>query len=314
MNVKDKFNADIELIEKRAHWEDELTSREIAEEIAQQNGLGYRDMNTIFTYLVGCSLLDYVRERRMMASYQEAISSPRLESEILCALSGYESQSTFINKFKERFDMTPSEAFEKKDETKLTKPKTWEVISKENKKEDNVVEIHPKVETRFGVEIGHYRRMMEAIDLKELYEFNDVQSEIAFELAQKYQNVPMKKIFEYVHDYSVQNCMNEEDEFSKSYKQFRRDLRFCTKEMERALMYDLSISEECDLRYEVERMGYRLEELEPELLDAYVAGQYNLSLPKLVELYENFKNTGDTDFDEFLMETILSFNSEDEEI
>lgn len=60
-------------------------------------------------------------------------------------------------------------------------------------------------------------------------------------------------------------------------------------------------------------MGYRLEELEPELLDAYVAGQYNLSLPKLVELYENFKNTGDTDFDEFLMETILSFNSEDEE-
>ena len=112
MSTKDRFNADIELIENVVRWNTETKSRDIAEDIAQQNGLQYHDMNTIFTYLVGCSLVDYIKERRMMSSYQEAISSSQLESETLCTLAGCDSQSAFIRKFKERFDMTLNEAFD----------------------------------------------------------------------------------------------------------------------------------------------------------------------------------------------------------
>lgn len=316
MNVRERYNNEITILENQASWGAEMKVAEITQNLADRNCCSIREMNAVFKYLIGMPVQEYVRERRMMNAYKELIEASEFDAEKICFLAGYEStsQSTFNNKFKERFSMTPGEAFEKKDSSKLTAPKTWEYISSEYEANDVPdASAFQKPATKFGINLKQYQKMQEAADLQELYEFNEVQSEVAFELAEKYNAIPMRKIFEFIHDLSIQYCSDTGGAFNWSYKPFQKEVQFREEEMKLALTFDLSVSEVCDLRWEVERMGYSLDDLDDALIAVYVKGKHDFSLPELVDLYQKFKKEGGSDFDAFLQGISWGFDPEEAE-
>ena len=150
MNVKERFNNMIEQIEKIISNGNCLKPRDVAKRIAASQVMSFRDLNTIFQYLTGHSLLDYIRERQLMESYSMLISIPVFDVEMAITVSGYDNQSSFSKKFKQYFGVTPKEAFLGKDETKLKPATKWDMLSAINAKA--VESAVPKHEdAKFGI-------------------------------------------------------------------------------------------------------------------------------------------------------------------
>lgn len=219
MNAKEKFEMLIEKIEKMVTSDSNNSAKYIAVEVSNMNYLSYRETCVIFSYLTGySSLLDYIRERKMMASYKMLISCPILNIEAAVVVSGYDNQSSFSKKFKEQFQETPSEAFSKKDQSKLIPPLTWDVLSSDASRFfDKCIEIDEKEKTKFGVSTIQYEKMMRAADLQALHELNDEQSEVAFELSEEY-NLPLEATFNYIEDISLFYFCDDADRFVGSKK------------------------------------------------------------------------------------------------
>ena len=164
MNAKEKFESLIEKIEDMVTSDSDNSAKNIAVEVSNMNYLSYRETSVIFSYLTGySSLLDYIRERKMMASYKMLISCPILNIEAAVVVSGYDNQSSFSKKFKEQFEETPSEAFSKKDQSKLLPPLTWKSLSSDASRFfDKCIEMDKKEKTKFGVSAVQYEKMMRA--------------------------------------------------------------------------------------------------------------------------------------------------------
>jgi hypothetical protein len=92
MNAKEQFDKIIETIEILSNDLDGIKARDIAEHVSSMLGLGCRDVGAIFAFLTGYSLLDYIKERKLMAAYKMLISIPLLDIEGAITVSGYDNQ------------------------------------------------------------------------------------------------------------------------------------------------------------------------------------------------------------------------------
>ena len=212
MNAKERFNSMIKEIERDAE-NGQMTARAIAQKLCDINFLEYRVLSAIFMYLTGFSLLEYIKERKMMSAYKMLISCPLLNIEAAIVVSGYDNQSSFSKKFKEQFGITPTDAYQTKDERGLTAPIDWDSLSSEAGRffEESIREdrLH---RTKFGVTLEQYKRMNEAANLQEMFELDDEQSEIAFKLAE-YLKTDLQIAFEFVKDISDYYCVDDEGNY-----------------------------------------------------------------------------------------------------
>ena len=116
MNTSEKFDHMIEEIERKVK-QAELSSQQIAEEVARSNGLGLRSMSDVFNYLLSTSLNSYILGRKMMASYSFLIGGDKKNINGAVDISGYSDQPSYSKAFKKMFGLTPGEAFRRKDQS-----------------------------------------------------------------------------------------------------------------------------------------------------------------------------------------------------
>ena len=70
MNAQRRFDGIIDLIETEATRSRGARASKIAEMVGRKSGLGGREVNAVFSFLIGMPLLDYIRMRKMMVSYR----------------------------------------------------------------------------------------------------------------------------------------------------------------------------------------------------------------------------------------------------
>lgn len=285
MTAKEKFTNLISKIEEMANKQDYLKPRDIGEKMAILMGVGYRDLNTVFTYLTEISLLDYIRERQIMAVYTTIISMPIFDIEVAISVSGYDNQSSFGKKFKERFGITPKEAFNEKDFSRIAEQITWDMISNGvNLLDEKAVISEPKENFKFGLPASEYKLIQEAADLQALYEFDDTQSNVAFKISKEY-NVPLKKAYDFVDDYCVFLGYNESNT-NKSYEDL---LLIFDNSKDLTQIYFNVISEignAVDLVSEIKTLGYNPLDFDYDFLKDYYK-QRDYDLPEFIKICED---------------------------
>ena len=299
MNAKDCYNNMIEMIENLARMGDYEKTRDIAEKVVQKcgAGLGYRDMNTIFTYLTGDSIQNYIRERRLVMAYAHLINAKSFYVEDAIALSGYDNQSSFGKAFQECFNMSPKEAYAIKDKSFITPPKDWGVISgmNPNIEAEYITKMKEPI-TKFGIDKAQYKMMLEAADMQALYEFDDSLSEIAYEIAVKY-NTSIKNAFEFVDDFCIYQGLNSKN-FS-SHEEKKDVIMSCDRLIRTCITYDLSISQAYDLLLEILACGYSVDEISEDFIKGYLNNSW-FNLREYIQAAEEFLRVGAKDFTWFL--------------
>ena len=166
MQAKEKFNNIVYKIEELV-WEAEyMKAYEISEEAfaAGECYIDDRSKNTLFLFLVGSTVIDYINERRMMAAYKHLITMKKKNFKKVIDLSGVQEHSSFVRKFSKQFGMSPTQAFDKKDESRIFPIKDWDQISQEGKsifvkleEDENILR-----EKRFGISKEMYIRAQRA--------------------------------------------------------------------------------------------------------------------------------------------------------
>lgn len=230
MQAKEKYNNIIYKIEELVSNAEYMRDREISNKAfeAANWGINDRDKNTIFIFLMGRSVLDYITERRMMASYQYIISSEKPVYEKAISLSGVQNQPSFNKKFKKQFGITPRQAFVEKDESRIEPIKNWDFISQE--RQQLLVELDKNEnalrEKKFGISKEMYIRAQQAESLQSFYKLNDLEAEFAFNLSEN-QPVTIEESFEYVYNYVwgyVEEIFANEGNVEKRDERIEEDL------------------------------------------------------------------------------------------
>lgn len=97
-----------------------------------------------------------------MASYKLLISMQILDIQASIEIYGYENQASYTKKFRELFGMTPTEAHDKKDESKILPPLTWQRISDDVEYDTMDADSSVVSKTKFGITYNQYLKIMEA--------------------------------------------------------------------------------------------------------------------------------------------------------
>lgn len=315
MNVKEKFNLMTEQIEKIIKEGDYLKPREIAERIAASQVMSFRELNTIFHYLTGYLLQDYIRERQLMESYSMLISIPVFDVEMAISVTGYDNQSSFGKKFKEYFGVTPKEAFMLKDDSVLKPSVSWEdlstVITNESFKDFS----SRHKETRFGISMDVYDKMMEALEYQALFEFTDAQSDVAFKISEE-MNAPLRQAFEFVDEvcHNPAEFMLNDSLFECSATQINDTINSVP-----ALKYvyfnvHSRLDEAMELIREAKAWGYNLKEVDSECLKGYF--DHNIALKSFMKAYQIYTSchSPEVDFRTFLSNLLDGMSVEDAQI
>ena len=204
MKAKEKYNNIVykieELVLNASYKKDYEISKEAFE--SGECFIDDRAKNTLFYFLIGKTVIDYINERRMMAAYNHIITMKEKDFGKAIELSGVQDQPAFIKKFKKMFGMTPTRAFDEKDESKKLPVYDWDQILQEGRnimlklnENENVLR-----ETRFGISKEMYIRAQRAENLQSFYKLNDLEAEFAFGLSDSHR-VSLDAAFEYVYNY-----------------------------------------------------------------------------------------------------------------
>ena len=293
MTTKEKFGKMITTIEE--NLDSCLNYREIAEIICSDNFISFRDMDAIFKYLMDYSLSGYIKERKMMYACWELIDGCSIEEAV--EYSGYDNQSSFSKKFKEVFATSPKEAQKSADKSIIKPMVKWDDLSMDFGKQTAFEEAETSDTFKFGLSLKQYKLISEAENLQVLYEFNDVQSDVAFEIATE-ENVPLRLAFDYIEYISLNNGLfDEEKQINKN------DFKQLINEEDNELLFKLY----------VKHLGGDIELNDcAEIIDGAIKGQDLLSIEKYY--YLSFINSDfDFDFGDFqiIVENFKKFNGND---
>ena len=275
MNAKTSFDSIMLSIEKQVAINKD--HKEIATNISNENYLSVREMNSIIAFLTGFTLVEYIKERKLMAAYKILISDPIFDIDAAIEVSGYDNQSSFTKKFTDFFGISPKVAHQKKESSKYKMPLSWEAISVDSSGTKELAKIE-FVPTKFGIPKMQYDRISEAMDYQLLYEFTDIQSEAAFQLLDEYE-ISVKDAFEFIDEYTifffedVPKEQLEQNTYSidnKLYIRFK-ELYFETFNRE------YSVNEINELNLEGMRIGVDIAQLTPYFWKEYFStGNYDL--------------------------------------
>lgn len=200
MNAKERYNKIISDIEEKAQ-DPFVSSSELAMAVAADNFMSLREINTVTRFLFDDLLLNYIRQRKMMAAYRYLVSGESMDITGAVDIADLGTHSSFDRGFKKVFGITPKEAYRNKDLSLFVQPLTWDVISCETENplvaEEEAMQMDDI--SIFGISKEQYARAIEATDLAELYGFDSQMSSCAFELAASLGR-PMKDTFRYVSE------------------------------------------------------------------------------------------------------------------
>ena len=236
MTVSEKFDRVTALIESEI--KKYKPASEIAEKVAKENAVTERDLNTVILFFTGKTLSQYIKDRKMNASFECLIvSEKKVKESIQDAIdfSGLGDQPTFDKKFKKTFGMTPTEAYNKKDCSHVTMRLTWDNCShveiKDITNENGKTVISH--DTVFGLIRSKYEEVKEAIELKEMYGFDELQSEAAYYISKTY-GVPLKDSFCFVDEYEyteyTKGDEGKDEQELKDFFDLPEDYRFAQEE------------------------------------------------------------------------------------
>ena len=305
MTTKNRFEDLICRIELAVTTMEGQKPRDIVEAVVSDEGSGYRDINTIFTYLTGMSIMEYARERQLMSAYTFIINAKFFDIDRAVLLSGFDNQSSFGKRFKERFGMPPKEAFNRKDYSLITAPLGWDGVSSGQSVSPEPVSEKPSGDIKFGLPREQYDLIQEAADTQALFGMSDIRSEAAFEIAIQ-DKVPMTLAFSFVDDYCTRYDYHDGD-----INFMGQDLRGVLEMFpdERYVYFNVipEISTSIELAGEIVANGARPRDFSPEYLQHFMKNEY-FNFPefqKLASIYIDAHGHLDSYFDRFLTEVGL---------
>lgn len=217
MTPKEKYNTIINCIEEMVQGTpDEKTNFRYYHSdmdicnTAFNNGhvlLDMRGRNTLFQFLTGMTVLEYIDERRMMAAYRHLVNRETWAISEELEIAQVTTQQAFNKKFAKFFPgVRPTEAFKTKDTGRILPARTWEYISNESREYFANMEEEPaKQNTKFGISRDQYLKLQVAQDLQAFYGLSDCESDLAFDLSET-NGYDMAATFEYVYKY-VRDCI-----------------------------------------------------------------------------------------------------------
>ncbi len=184
MNAEQRFDALSDMIEQEVTCRFGKRPSYIVQDVCTATGVGIREINAIFSFLTGMPLLEYIRERKLMASYRLLITSDVFDIDAAIEVAGYDNQSSYGKRFKERFGMTPKQAFKKRQANLYKNPLKWKQLAEKDAPEyDTLAEVVPIEQARFGIREEEFLRISLAIGLQELLQMNDAAANTAYRLA-----------------------------------------------------------------------------------------------------------------------------------
>ena len=222
-----------------------------------------------------------------MAAHKAIISLPIFGFEVDVSVSGLDDQSPIGKQFE--------------DTSKLAEQITWDMISNGNNLLDAETIKQKLSQMKFGLSKEEYQRIQQAYELQLLFELDDNQSEVAFNIA-KQEDADMKKVFAFVADYCV----------FLDYDLTRQDIIYDTlltifkasPELRFVYLYVIDeIGTAIDLVGEIKVAGYDPLSFSPDFLKLYVKEdsmdfkEFNA----LAEKYQSIHGELDSNFPEFLL-------------
>ena len=187
-------------IEQKVKFEDKTYS-DIAKEISKECGYTTRQISNFFSIFTGQTLTHYIKERKMMAAYENILNSEKYNAEKAVEISGLSDQPAFNKRFKLVFGLTPTEAFEKKDPELFKLKMSWDTIRKERN-------LRSEQKTIFGINESKYEEIKKIIELQHEYHFDETKSETAYDIYVNY-DIPLKDSFSFVDRYYEEEKLKE---------------------------------------------------------------------------------------------------------
>ncbi len=173
----------IAMIEANA-GERDISAGELAEKAAKMNGLGSRDMTAVMRFLTGDTMLDYIKERKLMASYRYLVEDGKPSILKATEIAGFDNQCSFTKRFSQEFGMPPGEAIRRKDLSCVSGPLDWDAISSGSGRGGWTAGTERPLEQEmvFGLPRDLYDRVMKASEQQNFYGFEPLFSRVAYEL------------------------------------------------------------------------------------------------------------------------------------
>lgn len=216
MTAKERYDEIIQKIEEMVTTQ-RLQAKDIAEEIAWDQGMTYRDLATVLGFLTGEQLINYIRSRKYQAAYKFLSEAKERKLKMSMAISkaldiaDMKEQSSLNKVFKKLFGITPGEAFYMQDASRTLPPKNWAEISNETTAIEEIEDTQEEPETIFGIDKALYERISRINDLEAFYGLSRDYSVVAVRLSDE-QNIDLNDAFGYVEGFKAQRELILDDE------------------------------------------------------------------------------------------------------
>lgn len=212
MNAKERYNKIINTIEELAKGQSidgvivPLSDHEISDrafEAACCSTMNDNSKNTLFLFLNNCTIIDYIKERKMVSVYRMIYDckewSKNIQSNSI-EMAGLSDYQGLCKKFKKYFGISPKKAFENKEIAVVPEIRDWDFISTEGRNMFVKFNEIDMVDNKFGISKEKFMAAQVAANLQSFYKLNDYESEIAFRLAED-KKLPIEDTFEYIYNY-----------------------------------------------------------------------------------------------------------------
>jgi len=310
VSAKDRYNSIIQEIEDLATTQ-YLRPAEIAGIAAAKHGMVYRDMATVLNFMIESELIKYIRSRQYNAAYRHIITSKTFDINGALMIANVADQSRLTKVFRKHFGVTPKQAFELKDASKLLPLKCWDEISCATEVAEAVEPEVPETETVFGVDAATYERITQINDLQAAYSLNRNYSTLAVYLSVTL-GLDFGTAFGYVEGFKAErDFLLEDDERDEdSISEIMTDTWLWNNATDPDILYcytqcGLSVSSALWVVQELRELGYGpIRELSPLFLRSFNDGWglHSHYLKEACEYYEEHTDDCycDKDFEFFL--------------
>lgn len=327
MTAKERYDEIIQQIEEMVTTQ-RLQAKDIAEIIARDHGMPYRDLATVLGFMTGEKLISYIRSRKYQAAYRFMIEAKdeglKMSRAIRKAkeIADVQEQSTLNTAFQKLFGLTPGEAFKQQDASRLIPPKSWDEISCEETMIEEARDSDDVPEMIFGIDRVIYERITKINDLEAFYGLTRDYSRVAVKLSEEL-NISLEDAFSYVEGFQAERdaILDDEESSEEQITEVMEDNWLWDNASNPDMIYccihcGVSVSSAIWAVRELPELGHSpITELSPFFIRAFQEGHQIHSdfLRKACEYYE--RHTDDTytddDFYEYIDQLLMDRPIED---
>lgn len=231
MTAKQKYDDIINFIEEQIAQGLNLKASTIINEIKNNFYIDERALGQIFSFLTNMPINTYIKRRQLIKAAEVLLDNENIEDAI--QYTGFSDEPSFSKAFKKEFALPPGK-FKESNSTTVEPALNWDVIA--NFECTLIKEKKSLEETKFGIPIDTYNKVIEAENMQIIYGFDDTVSEVAYKLSKVYE-CEMRDAFELVDELIIHFEENKFyiecfDDFVKMYDEiiwtfFNFDLSFC---------------------------------------------------------------------------------------